>query len=360
MLESFGDLPKRIKVGNKYIGEGEPVFITADIGCNHNGDYFLAKKEIEAAAKAGVDAVKLQKRFINEVAAKELLERVQTKDQLFGKTYKEYREKLELNQEDYYKLKVYAEELGLVFFATPFDCKSVDFLEAVGVMVYKIASQDQTHLPLIEYIAKLNKPVIISLGAASLEESDLAIKTILKYNQQVIVQYCVSAYPTIDENQHQLNIPFLIDRYKPLPVGYSGHENTVLSSLVAVSLGAKTVERHFTLDKSLPGPDHGTVSLEPNELREMVENIRRIEKILGQPKKQLWAYEQRFRDKHGVSLVSVRRIPAGTYITQEMLTIKSPGYGLNPIDLPKVIGKRVKIDIEEDIVIIADHLEDYL
>ena len=140
MNEKFKNLPNRIKIGNKYIGEGEPTYFIAEIGNNHNGDFYLAKKTIEAAVKAGADAVKLQKRFIDEVFAKELQDKPQTKDQIFGKTYGEYRQALELNMDEFVKLKKYSEELGVTFFATPFDKKSADFLEEVGMDVYKIAS----------------------------------------------------------------------------------------------------------------------------------------------------------------------------------------------------------------------------
>lgn len=357
MINLPQDLPSKIKIGNRLVGKGEPAFLIADIGANHNGDYFLARRSIERAAEAGADAVKLQKRFISEVATKELLDREQTKDQVFGKTYKEYRLHLELNEEEYRKLKELSEKLGMIFYSTPFDIKSVDFLERVGVDVYKIASQDQTHLPLVEYIAKKSKPIIMSVGAANQEETDEAIKTILQYNDQLMIQYCVSVYPTPDELLRLSNIVSMVEQFKPLPVGYSGHEKDVLPSLVAVALGAKSIERHFTIDKDLPGPDHATVSLNPAEFKEMATSIRRIERSFGEPVKELWEEEIQFRHKHGVSLVSAKVIPAGMTITEEMLTVKCPGYGLKPNMKDKVIGRKAKVDIPEDIVIIDEFIE---
>jgi sialic acid synthase SpsE len=156
-------LPSVVKLANKSVGEGQPVFFIAEIGNNHNGDYFLAKKSIEEAVKAGADAVKFQKRFIDEVFTKEMQNTPQTKDIIYGKTYGEYRSNLELSEEDFMKLKSYAEELGVLFFATPFDMKSVDFLERVGVPFYKIASFDTTNIPLLEYVAQKGKPIILSL-----------------------------------------------------------------------------------------------------------------------------------------------------------------------------------------------------
>lgn len=357
MFKQFKNLPNKVRIGKKYIGEGEPAFFIAEVGNNHNGDYFLAKKTIEGAAKAGADAVKFQKRFIDEVFAKELKEKPQTKDQIFGKTYGEYRRALELNQEEFVKLKKTAEDLGLVFFATPFDKKSVDFLEEIGVALYKIASFDVTSTPLLEYVAQKGKPIILSTGMATLEETDEAVETILKYNNQLVILHCVSVYPTPDDKLNLLTIPFLKERYAPLPVGYSGHEKGYLPTHAAITLGAKCVERHLTLDKSLPGPDHGTVSIEPEEFKAMVDGARRIEKSMGAPIKQLSEEELPARNKHSKSLVARRFIPAGTKIAADMIVCKSPGYGLKPYMLNKVIGRVVKVDISEDTVIKHEDIE---
>ena len=356
MLKNFKGLPNRIKVGNKYIGEGEPAFFIAEIGNNHNGDYYLAKKTIEEAVKSGADAVKFQKRFIDEVFAKELQEKPQTKDQIFGKTYGEYRKALELDFAEFVKLKKVSEELGTIFFATPFDKKSVDFLEEVGADLYKIASFDATNLPLLDYVAQKGKPVILSTGMTSLEELDEAVETILQYTNQLVILHCVSVYPTSDERLNLASIPFLKERYAPLPVGYSGHERDYSLTLAAVALGAKCVERHITLDKKLPGPDHALVSIDPEEFKKMVDGARRIEVAIGKPGKHLFEEEMATRNKHSKSLVTKMAIPAGTLVTAEMLTCKSPGYGLKPRMLPLVIGKKVKVDLPADTVVTDDHL----
>lgn len=356
LQSKFKNLPSRIKIGNKYVGENEPAFFISEIGNNHNGDYFLAKKTIEESAKAGADAVKFQKRFIDEVFAKELKDRPQTKDQVFGKTYGEYRQAMELDKEEFLKLKEYAASLGLIFFATPFDKKSADFLDEVGMDVYKIASFDVTNLPLLEYVAKKGKPVILSTGMSSLEETDQAVETVLKYNNQLIILHCVSVYPTPDDKLNLSAVSFLKQRYAPLPVGYSGHERDILPSLAAIALGAKCVERHFTLDKSLPGPDHGTISLEPEEFKQMVDSTRRIEKAFGSATKQLMEAELATRNKHSKSLVARTLIPSGAVISADMLTFKSPGYGLKPYMLDKVVGKLAKMDIAEDAVITEEQI----
>lgn len=347
----------RIKVGSKYIGEGEPTFFIAEIGNNHNGDYYLAKRTIDEAVASGADAVKFQKRCISDVFARELREKPQTKDQVLGKTYGEYRQALELSMEEFLGLKKHAEGLGVLFFATPFDHKSADFLEEVGMDVYKIASFDVTNLPLLSHVAKKGKPMFLSSGMSTLDELDEAVNTVLRHHSNLIIKHCVSIYPTPDDKFNLLTIPFLKERYHPLPIGYSGHEQDYIPTLAAIALGAKSVERHITIDKSLPGPDHATVSINPQEFKEMITATRRIEKALGERTKILMEDEKKVREKHTKSIVSRTSISKGTVIAADMLMCKSPGYGLKPNMIDTIIGKTAKSDIGEDTVITADHIE---
>jgi sialic acid synthase SpsE len=357
MITFDGELPSRIKIGDKYVGEGEPTFVIAEIGNNHNGDYYLAKKTIEQAYLSGADAVKFQKRTLEDVFTRELLDKPQIKDQVFGKTYGEYRKNFELKDTEFVELKKYAESLGLIFFATPFDKKSADFFESIGMELYKIASFDVTHLPLLEYIAKKGRPIFLSVGMSDWDEIDEAVETILLYNNQLIIKHCVAIYPAPDDKLNLSTIKFFKERYSPLPIGYSGHEADILPSIMAVIMGADSIERHFTLDKNLPGPDHATVSLNPDEFKSMVAGIRRAEQAVGKPLKGLWDEEKKVRDKHSTSIVSAEGIPAGTVITYEKLTFKSPGYGFKPSEINNLIGRKAKVDIEPDTVIIIDHLE---
>lgn len=338
------------------MGEGEPAFFIAEIGNNHNGDFYLAKRTIEEAVRSGANAVKLQKRFISETFARELIEKPQTKDQIYGKTYGEYRQALELDKEEFIKLKEYAEGLGVTFFATPFDKKSADFLEEVGQDVYKIASFDVTNLPLLEHVAKKGKPVILSTGMSSVEEIDEAVQTILAHNKELMVLHCVSIYPSAEDKLNLRTIPFFQERYHPLPIGYSGHEQDYVPTLAAISLGAKVVERHITLDKAMPGPDHATVSIDPKEFSAMVASARRIEHALGVARTEVLPEEMTTRNKHSKSIVSTVRMPAGTVITASMVMCKSPGYGLKPNMLGKIIGQKVAVDIEADSVLTNDHI----
>lgn len=350
-LKNAKSLPRKIKVGNKWVGEGEPTYFIAEVGNNHNGDYYLAKRTIEEAIKAGADSIKFQKRFVDETFTRELTEREQTKDQIFGRTYGEYRKALELDREEFIKLKEFTEAQGVIFFATPFDKSSVDFLEDVGVGVYKIASFDCTNLPLLEYVAKKQKPMFLSTGMSSLTEIDEAVETILKHNDQLIIKHCVSVYPTDDDKFMLATIPMMCERYAPLPIGYSGHERDFLPTLAAVALGAKSVERHITLDKKMPGPDHGTVSIDPQEFAAMIAGARRLEMALGTARSEVLPQERTTRDKHGKSIVSIGAIPAGTVLVASMIMCKSPGYGLPTNMLEKIIGKKTKSDIAADTVI---------
>lgn len=357
LIKYIEALPNRIKIKSTYIGENCPTYFIAEIGNNHNGDFFLAKKLIEESARIGANAVKFQKRHIEEVFAKELRNKPQVKDLELGKTYGEYRQHLELSFDDFVNLKKVAEKEKITFFATPFDKKSADFLDKVGVDVYKIASFDVTNIPLIEYVAKKEKPIILSTGMATLEELDNAIATVLKYTNKLSILHCVSIYPTPDDKISLSTMQMLAERYAPLPVGYSGHEKGFEPSVAAATLGARCIERHITIDKTLPGPDHATVSLDVEEFKTMIEHTRRIEKAIGHVHiKEILEEEKPAREKHSKSLVAKHHIVAGTKITADMIVFKSPGHGLKPYQLSLIVGKKAKVDISEDSVITKEHI----
>lgn len=346
----FSRIPNRVKVQNFYVGDGEPVFVIAEIGNNHNGDFELAKRSILAAKESGADAVKFQKRDIQSLLSKEMREMPYENERSFGKTYGEHREKQELSIEQFKELKDYSESLGMVFFATPFDKPSADALEQIGVHAYKIASFDVTNLPLLEYVAKKNKPILISTGASTLEEIDNAIETMLKHNNRIIVNHCTSLYPTPDNAIDLHMVRVLKERYSPLPVGYSGHEPDILPTLASIALGATTVERHFTVDKTLHGSDHH-MSIEPHTFKEMVDGIKRMGIMLGSKEKRIHEAELPIRAKHSKSIVAATDIAEGTLITKEALAFKSPGTGINPDKVDLVLGRHAKVAIAADTVI---------
>lgn len=349
-------LPSKVKIGKRYVGQGEPVFMIAEIGNNHNGDLAMAKELILKAKSSGAEAVKFQKRTVDDVFIKEQLDQPYTSPSSLGATYGEHRRKLEIDRNGFLEMRMLSKQNDLVFFATPFDKKSVDFLEDIGVDAYKIASFDVTNIPLLEYVARQNKPMILSTGMSTMEEVDEAVSTILKYNNRLVILHCVSIYPTPDDKLDLAVLPVMRRRYHPLPIGYSGHETDYLPTLAAVTYGACVVERHFTLDKTMVGPDH-KLSLTPEEMANALRDIKRIETMLGQAIKDVDADEYKTRSKHSTSLVAKVKIPTGTRITQEMITVKSPGTGLKPNMVHKIVGKTAQKDIAEDTLIPEEALQ---
>ncbi len=347
---------KEVKIGSKYVGDNHPCYIVAEIGNNHNGELEIAKKLIEAAEECGANAVKFQKRDVNSLMTKELKNQPYSKYDSFGSTYGKHRERLELSEEDWHRLFNFAKKLGIGFCGTPFDFKSADFLDELGIPCFKIASFDITNLPLIDYICKKGKPVILSTGMCTFEELDEAMGIVKRNGNNVVLLHCISAYP-FDNNLANLRmIPKLKERYK-VPVGYSGHEKSGFAvSLGARLMGACMVERHFTLDRTMQGPDHAA-SLEPQGLAELIKNVRKLEEALGDGEKRILDIEMPIRMKMTKSVVSTRHIRAGEVIRREDLTVKCPGTGLKPKYIDALVGKTAKQDIPEDTVVPVEALK---
>lgn len=324
-------------------------YVIAEAGLNHNGHMELARSLVNVAAEAGADAVKFQKREVGTLAVGHVLNAQDDRFPQFGSTYKEIRETMEFNFEQYLELKELVVGKGLDFLCTPFDHESVDFLEKLGVERYKIASHSNTNLPLLEHIASIGRPVFMSTGACTLDELDDAVEVFKKHGTDLTVLHCVSAYPTPIEDHNLSMIDIIRQRYG-VAVGYSGHELGYIPTLAAVSLGAKVVERHFTMDKKLVGFDHA-ISLEPRELTGMIEDIRSIGQTLGGVEKFVSEQEMITRDKYKVSMVTRHQIPAGAVITEDMILYRNPGTGIHPRDAGLVLGKKAASDIPEDTLI---------
>lgn len=335
--------------GNTIWGPKNRCYVIAEIGLNHNGNLDTAIKLIEVAAQAGADAVKFQKRDVDSLAVGSVLDSAEDRFPSLGSTYREVRERHEFTFDEFGLLKDRAERSGVDFFVTPFDERSVEFLELLGVDRYKIASHGVTNLPLLKKIAGTRKPVLMSTGMAEIEEVDSAIEVLGHGSKDLAILHCVSSYPT-PANEARLDlIAALRNRYHVL-VGYSGHEIGFLPTLVAVGLGAKIVERHITLDKSLEGFDH-SLSLEPDELREMVARIREVESMFGFGSKEVTAQERSTRLKYQVSMVSSRSLEPGDVLGEGDFTFKNPGTGLAPAEAENLIGKSALHFIEEDSVL---------
>lgn len=344
-----------VKIGDRLVGEGHPVFFIAEAGVNHNGNVELAKKLVHLAAEARADSVKFQKRTVSDILIAEYLRQPYTVATSLGATYGEHRQKLELSDEDYRALRATCDQEGIVFLASAWDQKSADFLETLGVGAYKTASADLTNLPLMEHIARKGKPMLISTGMADMPEVAEAVEVVRKHNDQIVLMQCTSTYPA-DNDQLNLRVMETYRRTFDCLVGYSGHERGLAPSEAAAALGACVIERHFTVDRTMVGPDHAA-SLEPEGLRKLIRNIRNIERALGSAEKQVLEPERSVRARLAKSIVARVEIPAGTVIGSDMLTVKGPGTGLKPSYLKLLVGVIAGETVAEDTLVPASALE---
>lgn len=327
-------------------------YVIAEAGLNHNGSVEIAKQLIDLAVEAGADAVKFQKRTVDKLAVKASLDAVDGRFPEFGKTYREIREHLEFNMDQYRIIKEYTESHGLDFLCTAFDTEAADFLDELGISIYKLASHSATNIELLDYLAKTGKKSILSTGMAELDEIDTAVQIYKKYNTPLLLLHCVSAYPTpLDEcNMNMINV--LKERYD-LPIGYSGHELGYLPTLTAVAMGAVAIERHYTLDNEMTGFDH-KMSLNPKDFIAMVRDIRNIEKIKGTGEKHVSETEWITRNKYHVSMASSQEIPQGSELTADMVTYRNPGTGIPAKDAHRIIGKKAVQNISADELLSLD------
>jgi N-acetylneuraminate synthase len=266
-----------MKIGKREIGQGNPTFITAEIGINHNGDLELAKTLIREAKACGCDAVKFQKRTVEVVYTEEEL--AKPRENPFGATNGDLKRGLEFSREAYEEIDGFCKAEDMIWFASPWDEASVDFLEEFDVPCYKIAAACLTDAGLLRKIRGLGKPVLLSTGMSELREIDIAVE--LLGTDNLLLMYCVSLYPAPPESVNLRAMTTLASRYH-VPVGYSGHELDTVLSAVAVGLGAVALERHFTLDRAMWGSDH-KASIMPQEMKQMVEQVRLVERALGTP-----------------------------------------------------------------------------
>lgn len=326
------------------VGNGERCFIIAEAGSNHDGKLDQAKELIDIAADSGADAVKFQVFVADEMAAKTESE-IARVDIAGCKTLHELYKSLEIPQEWLAELASYAGERGIIFLCTPFYEQAVDELDKIGAPAFKVASFELVHLPLLRYIARKGKPIILSTGMANLGEVEDAIAAIISEgNEQIVLLHCGSGYPHRVEDVNLAAMDTLKQAFS-YPVGYSDHTLGITIPVAAVARGAKAIEKHFTISRDLPGPDH-SFALEPPELKMMVREIRDTEKAIGNPQKTVTDSEL-VRYKRGRrSIFAKVDIPRGTRINPEMLAILRPGIGLMPKYLDIVVGRTAQTDIK--------------
>lgn len=331
-----------VKIGNKKIGGNNQTYIIAEIGSNHNRDKKIAKKMIDKAAAAGVDAVKFQTFKAEKLYSKKTPKFSKDKVSPFDLI-----KSIEIPRKWHKELLEYTEKKGLQFLSSPFDYEAVDELDKIGIPAFKIASFEIVDLELLEYIAKKKKPIILSTGMTNIEEIEEALEAIRKQgNNNIILLHCTSMYPSPMDIVNLNAINTMSSVFK-IPIGFSDHTIGIHIPIAAVAKGATVIEKHFTLDRKMEGPDHH-FAIEPDELKQMVQNIRDIEKALGTGVKNVSKEEKEMYEKGRRSIIALENIPRGTKITREMLIIKRPGYGIKPKFIDSVIGKTAKKDIKAD------------
>lgn len=339
-----------IQIGDKTVGDGA-AYIIAEFGVNHNGSFERAKEGIKKAAEAGADAIKFQTYTADELVCKNTPKFWEFEDDVDKNQHDVYEEIGNEPREWYPKLMDYCNELGIEFLTTCFSKETADYFNFMGMKAFKVASSDMSHLPYLRHIAKYNKPILLSTGAATMEEVEEAVQTIKdEGNNQIVVMHCTLCYPTMydDRDVHYEDANFEIIRtfqkkFPDLVIGISDHTQTSFSSIIARTVGAEMIEKHYTVDKTLGKSADHWFSVDPIELKEMVDGCRKVETLMGTGDKKVFDCEEETRLYDKRSIVSAVDIPKGTAITEAMLTYKRPGTGIWPKE--NIVGMVATEDI---------------
>jgi N-acetylneuraminate synthase/sialic acid synthase len=329
--------------------------VIAEVGHNHQGSVEQAKALFKAAQEAGASAVKLQKRDNRGLYTREAYGKPYENENSYGATYGEHREALEFGRAEYEELQAYCAELGITFFSTAFDFVSADFLAELDMPAYKIASGDLTNTPLLRHVARIGRPVIVSTGGATLEDVHRAVDAIGELNPRIGILQCTATYPTEPEQMNLRVIASLREAFPTACVGLSDHYNGIAMAVAAYVLGARIIEKHFTLNHTWRGTDHA-LSLEPVGMRKMIRDLRRARQALGDGVKRVLPGEEGAMTKMGKTLVAARDLPAGHLLTAADIAVKSPGGGLPPYELDRLLGRRLSQALRADDMIRFEHL----
>ncbi len=348
---------KTILFGEVEVGPGNPPFIIAEIGSNHNGDMALCHRLIDAAAEAGAHAVKFQSWTDKSLIAEEEYARnteYSDKKKHFG-SLREMVTAYQLTSDQHREAHAHCKERGIAFCSTPFSVEEVDLLEELDVPFFKVASMDVVHLPLLMYLARKKRPVVISTGMATLGEIEQAVETIrAEGNEQIVLLHCVSIYPPEYGAIHLRNMETL-ERAFDVPVGFSDHTLGTAIPLAAIAIGGCVIEKHFTLDHDMEGWDHA-ISANPAQLKTIVDEGRNIFTALGESRRVVSAEEIEKRKKFRRSLVARRDLDRDHLLTEADLDAKRPGTGISPHELPYVLGRRLTREVAADQVLRWEHL----
>ncbi len=338
------------------IADDTDAFIIAEVGHNHQGDLEKCKELFRRAKDAGCSAVKLQKRDNKTLFTKAMYDSPYNSENAFGPTYGTHREALELGRDQYAELKRFTRELEVAFFATAFDFRSADFLAELGVPAFKMASGDLRSIPLLRYVAKFGMPMIVSTGGGSLDDIHRAYDAIMPINTQLCVLQCTAAYPVDAEQMNLRVITTLRERFPDIVIGLSDHQNGIALAPVAYALGARVIEKHFTLNRAWKGTDHA-FSLEPTGLTKLVRDLQRTRLGLGDGNKRPFENELKPMHKMAKKLVAAADLPAGHVLRAQDIALKSPNDGLSPQLFDQLIGARLLAPLKEDDNLALETLE---
>ena len=350
-------MTRTLTIDGRLISDATPTYVIAEIGHNHQGDLGKAKRLFDEARSAGADAVKLQKRDNRTLYTRAAFDKPYEHENSFGLTYGEHREALEFGRAEYLELIAYAQRIGVTFFATAFDVPSADFLAELDLPAYKIASADLRNLPLLRHVASFGRPMVISTGASQLADVLRAHAAVAEIHAEIALLQCTAGYPAAWEELDLGVITTFRELFPDTVIGLSSHDNGIAMAVAAHALGARVVEKHFTLDRALKGTDH-RFSLEPQGLRKLCRDLGRLHVAIGDGTKKVYASETAPATKMAKKLVAARRLPAGHVLEAEDVAMKSPGDGLAPYELERVVGRRLLRALAEDEGLRLDMLEE--
>jgi N-acetylneuraminate synthase/sialic acid synthase len=350
-------MDRKLVIDSVCINDTTDCYVVAEIGHNHQGSVEKAKALVLAAKDCGANAVKLQKRHNHTLYTRSQYEQIYDNENSFGLTYGEHREALEFDKDEYIELLGYARDIGITLFATAFDIRSADFLHELDMPAFKIASGDIKNTPLLRYVAGFGKPMLVSTGAATIEDVQRAYDVIMPINRQLCLLQCTASYPVTPEDMNLRVIETYRERFPDIVIGLSDHQSGIAMGPVAYLLGASIIEKHFTLNRAMKGTDHA-FSLEPAGMRKLVRDLHRTRWALGSPGKCMLECEKHAALKMGKKLVAVRYLQPGHVLAAKDIAIKSPGDGLPPYELENVIGRRVRHPVPQDGTIAYDLLSE--
>ncbi|NQW10320.1 MAG: N-acetylneuraminate synthase family protein [Alphaproteobacteria bacterium] len=342
-------------LGNHVIGDDSDCFVIAEIGHNHQGRLDQALELVDAAAACGAMAVKLQKRDNRALFVDDMFNSNYNSENAFAATYGAHREFLEFGRDEYVALREHAQKNGLLFFSTAFDKPSADFLHDLDMPAYKIASGDLTNIPLITYIAGFGKPMILSTGGGTMEDVRRAYHVLKPINSNFAILQCTSGYPPAFEELNLNVIKTFREEFPDIQIGLSSHDSGIAMALVGYVLGARIIEKHFTLNRAMKGTDHA-FSLERQGLTKLVRDLRRARVAMGDGVKRQYQSEEEPIRKMAKSLVAARNLPAGHILGPSDIEARSPGGGLPPYRMEELIGYRLTRPMKHDQLFQEDQL----